>query len=116
MTTPAAPLILRGVRVELSESDKNLIARKAARLARHEPEILRIRIDVERTGHPHRFDFVAKGHLELPGPDLSASVTTDEPLKSVDLLIAKLDRMLRKRATAASVRRNTHTIRELAAV
>lgn len=110
-----ASLILRGVRVEFSESDKNLIARKVSRLSRHEPEILRIRLDVERTRNPHRVEFEAKGYIELPGPNLSASVSTDEPLKSVDLLIAKLDRMLRKRATAATVRRYAGNIRELTA-
>jgi putative sigma-54 modulation protein len=106
--------IIRGIHLGISDPMKNLIEAKADRLFRHEPQILRLRVDVERDhrGGPRRF--VAKGHIELPGPDLQASVITDDAYKSAHLLIDKLDRMLRKRTTALTKRRHEDDIRAYA--
>jgi putative sigma-54 modulation protein len=49
--------------------------------------------------------FAAKGRLIVPGPDVTATVETENAYKSLDLLIDKLDRMLRKRRTAVLRRR-----------
>ncbi len=99
---PAAgtKLLLRGVHVHLNDAMRRSMEAKAERLFRHEPTILRLRIDVERGPGGGAWLFRAKGHVEIYGPDLRASVTTEDAHKSVTLLIDKLDRMLRKRATA----------------
>lgn len=77
---------------------KAAINEKAARLLRHEPRIDRIRIDVEldktKTSKDH---FIAKGQIEIGGPDIVASVDSDDAYKSIDLLVDKLDGLLRKR-------------------
>ena len=93
-----AKLILRGIHLDLSDAMKASIQEKAGRLLRHEPRIDRIRIDVEldktKTSKDH---FIAKGQIEIFGPDLVASVDSDDAYKSVDLLVDKLDGLLRKR-------------------
>ena len=107
----SAKLILRGIHLELNDATKASIETKAERLFRHEPRIVRLRIDVERAHGGRVWLYTAKGHIEISGPDLKASVTTEDPQKSVSLLIDKLDRMIRRRATAINSRLHDGDIR-----
>jgi putative sigma-54 modulation protein len=105
---PADPrIIVRAKHFTLSDALQSAALEKAVRLLRHEDHIVRIRLDIEhdQTRNP-RHAFVAKGHIEIRGPDLIASVDSDEPQKSLDALIDKLDGMLRKRASAAKTKRH----------
>ncbi len=106
-------LILRGIHLELTEAMKAAIESKAERLFRHEARILRLRVDVECGYRAHTRVFTAKGRIEIAGPDLSAAVTTEDAYNSINLLIDKLDRLLRKRATSAIRRRSVGDIRML---
>lgn len=120
MTTVHTPdaetrLLIRGIRLGLNDSLKALIEAKAERLFRHEPRILRVRIDVEPDVRSRPPRFTAKGRVELAGPDLTASVATDAAPASITLLIDKLDRMLRKRTNNLLRRRSTGDIRAHAA-
>jgi putative sigma-54 modulation protein len=112
----AAQLLLRGIHLELDEATKTLLETKAGRLFRHEPRILRVRIDVAREARGRTRVFTARGRVELAGPDLSASVTADLAPVSITLLIDKLDRMLRKRTTHLLRRRTSDDIRAHAAL
>ena len=107
LPTVAAKVILRGIHLDLTDATRASIETKTERLFRHEPQILRLRIDVERSHGGGAWLFTAKGHIEIGGPDLQASVTTENAYKSVNLLIDKLDRMLRKRAIARRADRFT---------
>jgi putative sigma-54 modulation protein len=107
----SAKLILRGIHLNLNEATKKSIEAKVERLFRHEPRILRLRIDVERAHAGGTWMFAARGHIEISGPDLRASVTTEDAHKSVNLLIDKLDRMIRRRTTAINRRRRGEDIR-----
>ena len=105
--TIGAKVILRGIHITLTDAMKATFAEKAARLLRHEPRIDRIRIDLEidktKTAKDH---FIAKGHIEISGPDLNASVDSDDAYKSVDLLVDKLDGLLRKRHSEQKEKRH----------
>lgn len=94
-----AKLILRGLHLSLTDAMKSALETKALRLFRHEPRILRLRIDVEREFCGGLRRFVAKGRVEIAGPDLTAAVPHDDAYTAINLLIAKLDRMLRKRTS-----------------
>ena len=120
MTTVHTPdaetrLLIRGIRLGLNDTVKAFIEAKAERLFRHEPRILRVRIDVEPDVRSRTPRFTAKGRVELAGPDLTASVATDSAPASITLLIDKLDRMLRKRTNNLLRRRTTGDIRAHAA-
>jgi putative sigma-54 modulation protein len=108
-------LILRGIHIELTDAMKAALQTKAERLFRHEPDILRVRIDVEPDWHNRQRVFTAKGRIEIAGPDLSAAVTTGDAYDSANLLIDKLDRMLRRRTTGVIRQRTTDDIRAHAA-
>lgn len=104
-------LILRGIRVSLTAAMKAALESKAARLFRHDPRILRLRIDVDRDVRGRTRVFVAKGRVEIAGPDLTASVTHDDAYVAMTLLIDKLDRMRRRRTSGALRRRTSDDIR-----
>jgi putative sigma-54 modulation protein len=106
-----AKLILRGIHLDLNDATKATVETKAERLFRHQPRILRLRIEVERAHGGGTWLFTAKGHIEISGPDLQASVTTEDAHKSVNLLFDKLDRMLRKRTTGIVRQRTADDIR-----
>ncbi len=107
-----AKLILRGIHLSLTDAMRTALETKAERIFRHEPRILRLRIDVERDLRKGGRAFVAKGHIEIAGPDITASVAMDDAYAAINLLIDKLDRMLRKRTTNRMRRRATEDIRE----
>ena len=104
-------LILRGIHIGLTNAMKTALENKAERLFRHEPDILRLRVDVERDLRGRTRVFRARGRIEIAGPDLTAAVTTEDAYTSINLLIDKLDRMLRKRMTVVKRRRTTDDIR-----
>lgn len=93
-------LILRGIHLSLTEAMKTALATKAEKLFRHEPRMVRLRIDVERDMSGRTRAFIAKGRIEIAGPDMTASVRMEDAYAAINLLIDKLDRMLRKRNTS----------------
>ncbi|MCR6657020.1 MAG: ribosome-associated translation inhibitor RaiA [Opitutus sp.] len=107
----SSKLVLRGIHVDLTEAMKASLTTKAERLFRHEPGILRLRIDVGVDNTLSRRRFVAKGYVDIAGPDLAASTYHDDAYAAMSLLITKLDRMLRKRATAHRRTRHRDDIR-----
>lgn len=59
---------------------------------------MRIRVELECDAKEEvATRFKAKGHIEINGPDMNATVQSDECHKAVSLLVDKLDRMLGKR-------------------
>lgn len=104
---PASKLIVRGVHLDLTEALRQAVATKAERLLRHNDYIVRIRIDLEldKTKDVNH-KFIAKGHIEIGGPDLIASVASEDCYKSIDLLVDKLDRLLERRHGIRKDKRN----------
>jgi len=90
-------LIVSGIHLDLTPSLKYFVREKAERLFRHEERIVRVRVELECDRQEVAARFKAKGHIELRGPDMNAVVQSDECHKAVDLLVDKLNRMLRRR-------------------
>ena len=109
----ANEVIVSGIHLDLTPSLKTFVQDKADRLFRHEERIIRLRFELEcdpQQDISHRF--TAKGHIEINGPDMNASVSSDECHKAVALLIDKLDRMLRRRHRFFKVKRHRNTVIE----
>ena len=99
-------VILKGVHLDLTESLKSIANEKVSRLFRHEERIVRIRVELEYDKtRPKEKEFLAKGHIEIQGPSLNATVATEDCLKSLDQLVDKLDRMIRRRSRLRRVKR-----------
>jgi putative sigma-54 modulation protein len=109
--TDSPKLIISGIHLWITDAMKATLRTKAERLFRHEPRILRLRIDVEHDLHGRLRVFTAKGRVEIAGPDLSAAVTAADAYVAINRLIARLDRMLRTRTSALLRRRSTGDIR-----
>lgn len=110
-------LILSGIHLDLTPSLKQFVEEKTDRLFRHEERIIRLRVELEcdsKQDVAHRF--TAKGHIEIHGPDMNASVSTDECHKAVALLVDKLDRMLNRRSQLKKAKRHqsVHPMSEMA--
>ena len=95
--TLAAKVIVRGIHLELTSALRAHAASVAERLLRHNEHLIRVRLDIE-LDHTRAVgdQFIAKGHLEIRGPDLIARVASDDAYKSLDLLADKLDGNLRR--------------------
>jgi putative sigma-54 modulation protein len=100
-------LIVSGIHLELTEGLKQTVRDKVAKLLRHQPRIVRVRVDLEYDRMKSRdAQFVAKGRIEIGGPDLLAAAASDDAYKAIDQLVALLDRSLRKRHDARKEKRN----------
>lgn len=100
-------LIVSGIHLELTDALKQIVRDKVARLLRHEPRIVRVRIDLEMDKtRAHGSQFIAKGHIEIGGPDLLASVASEDAYKSIDALVDKLDGSLRRRHSELKEKRH----------
>jgi putative sigma-54 modulation protein len=100
-------ILVRGIHLTLTPALRTAVFEKCARLLRHEDHLVRIRIDLEHDQTKHdQARFVAKGRIEISGPDLIAALDSDDAYKSLDLLIDRLDRMLRERSRSRADRRN----------
>jgi putative sigma-54 modulation protein len=100
-------IIIRGIHVSLTPALIAAIETKAEKLLHHQSHIVRVRVDFEhdQTKAPDE-RFVTKGHIEIDGPDLIASATADDGYKSIDLLMAKLEELLRRRHQKRANTRN----------
>jgi putative sigma-54 modulation protein len=100
-------ILVRGIRLQITPITHETALTKGARLLRHHSDLLRVRFDLEfdRTKDVNA-QFIAKGRIEIPGPDLIASVASEDIMKSLALLVDKLDRMLRERTRTKVDHRN----------
>jgi len=100
-------LILSGIHLELTGAMKENVQMKMERLFKHEERIIRLRVELERaSSKDHNGEFVAKGHIVLTGPEIIVSVASEDLYKSIDLLVDKLDRKLRRRSRLLKVKRH----------
>lgn len=107
-------IIISGVHLDLTESLKRMVNEKAQRLFNHEDRIIRLRVELENMvnkGDGKRQEFIAKGHIEIHGPPMVVSAASDDLYKSIDQMVNKLDRKLRRRSRLHKVKRKqTHAI------
>ena len=105
-------IIISGVHMELTEALKTIVNSKIEKLFKHEASIICVRVELicdVKKGTKEQF--TAKGHIEINGPNLIVSETTEDLYKSLDRMINKLDRKLRRRARLVRVKRkHTHGI------
>ncbi len=90
-------IIISGQNLELTEALKSEVYAKMDKLFKHQERIVRLRVDLAYSpNRHHENEFVAKGHIEIVGPDMIITVATDDMYKSIDELAEKLDRKIRR--------------------
>lgn len=98
-------IIISGHNLDLTEALKQMVIEKLSKLFEHENHIIRIRVELGTEQGTSNKEYQAKGMIQIKGPDLIANVTSDDLYKSIDLLEAKLDRMLRRRSRIRVLKR-----------
>jgi putative sigma-54 modulation protein len=111
-------VIVSGIHLDLTPSLKTFVREKAGRLFRHEERIVRVRVELECDRSPAAgMQFKAKGHIAIQGPDMNATVQSEDCYKAISMLIDKLDRMLQRRHQLHRVKRNhPHPVEVAAAI
>jgi len=108
-------LIISGLHLDLTDALKNIVSEKMLKIFKHEENIIRARIELDQDSRSssHENQFTAKGHLELKGTTITISSSSDNLYKSIDNLIEKLDRGLRRRARLHRVKRKQSSLHDL---
>ncbi|NBX02270.1 ribosome-associated translation inhibitor RaiA [bacterium] len=102
-----APIVISGVHIELTDAIKATVHAKVEKLLRHNPRIIRVHVELVHTHiRDHSREFGAQIRLELPGPDIIVREESDDLYKSIDLLIDKVDRQIRRRHRLDKEKRN----------
>ena len=98
---------ITGINLELTEALKNYVNEKAAKLFEHNDRIIRANFDLEYipTKAPEQ-SFVAKSTIEIAGPNIVLSVTSAYLYKSIDELMDKLIRQIRRAHRLEKEKRN----------
>lgn len=112
-TTIQHDVIISGLNMELTDAIKNVVHEKVEKLFEHDDQIIRMRVELEYDPHPktHEKEFIAKGQLEVRGNDHIVHAETDNLYKSIDEMVNKLDRMIRRRSRLQKAKiRNVHAI------
>jgi len=105
-------VIISGNNVELTEALRDAVLSKFGRLFSHESGIIRIRVELtcDKTRSAVEQN-VARGLIEIKGNDMVVSVASADIYKSIDLLVDKLDRKLRRHSRLIIVKRKqTHEV------
>jgi len=102
-----ASVVVSGVHMDLTEPLKSYVTAKAERLFRHNPRILRVAFElIHDRARDHAAEYAAQARIEVAGPDIVLRVASEDLYKSIDLLIDKLDRSLRRRHRLEKVKRH----------
>lgn len=109
---PNPDVIITGRHIDLTDSLKHIVHEKAEKLFNHDDQIIRFRVELEYNQNvTNHKEFIAKGHIEMRGPGLNVTAETEDLYKSVDEMVNKLDRMLRRKHRLSKVKRkDTHSV------
>ena len=100
-------LIMSGENLELTNSIKQFIIEKSEKLFYHNEKIIRMRVEVKYDQHKssHQKEYLAKGHLEVKGNAHNVTEASNDLYKSIDQMVLKLDRMMRRRSRLERTKR-----------
>ncbi|MBL63250.1 MAG: ribosomal subunit interface protein [Opitutae bacterium] len=111
-------VILSGLHMNLTDALKATVMEKTERLFKHEEHIMRVRVELESKtcSNTHKDRYVAKGYLELRGSSIIMTDASNDLYKSIDRLVDKLDRGLRRRSRLKVVKRKQSLLSETIAL
>ena len=100
-------VIVSGIHMDLTPAIKNIVYEKVEKLFKHEENIIRLQIELEycTANNSQQNRYMAKGHIEIRRKPIIVSTASDDLYKSIDDLVQKLDRQLRRRSRMRTVRR-----------
>lgn len=98
-------VIISGNHLDLTPALKNMVYQKVEKLFVHEERIIRLRIELSSISRNKKNEtFAAKGIIEIHGSDIVVNAETEDLYKSIDEMVEKLTRGLRRRSRLRKVK------------
>ena len=104
---------INDLKIEFIHIDKkrmygSTLKKKCQKLLDHSESIIDLRVELIKDSHSrsHKNEFIAKGHLNFKGKHSVVSSASNDMLKSIDLLIHKMDRVLRRKSRIEKFKRH----------
>ncbi len=98
-------VIISGHHLDLTEALKNMVYQKVEKLFVHEEQIIRLRVELSfNPNKAHQNEYQAKGHIVINRNDIILSAQSDDLYKSIDDLVIKLTRAIRRRSRLKKVK------------
>jgi len=100
-------IIISGNNMELTQALKDDVTNKMSKIFTHDERIIRLRIELEYSPNKSKQnEFIAKGRIEITGPDMIVSAKSDDMYKSIDELVVMLARKVRRRHRLSRIKRS----------
>ena len=100
-------ILIQADGLTLTESMRDAVEEKIARVEQFAPRALRARVRLRRaSAHPSQAQFVARVLVEVPGDDVSAEQIGPDPLLALDIVAEKIEGRLRKLKDSRITRRH----------
>ena len=96
---------------ELSESFRDHVEEKLARLEKHDHRVIRVELEVEKARHPNRANRAVRVELTAfsKGPVVRAEAAAEDKLGALDLALDRMVAQMRRAADRRRVHRGRHT-------
>ena len=96
-----------GIRFQVSDNVSNVIQFKCEKLLKHQKLINGLRFELQKNfcSSKNDYNYIATGHMEIKGRTSVFHAESDSVYKSIDDLINKLDRSIRRDARAIKKQR-----------
>jgi putative sigma-54 modulation protein len=106
-------IIIEGIHFDINADHKSLVLSKCEKLLNHDCNIISLRIELIKDLHSasHFKEYIAKGHMQIKGKTITASSKSEQMYKSIDLLVNKLDRSLRRRSRIQKFKRHLNVFK-----
>jgi ribosomal subunit interface protein len=103
--------VLNSRHCELSDSFRDHVEEKLARLEKHDHRVIRVEVEVEKERNPRQADRAVRVELTAfsKGPVVRAEAAAEDKLAALDLALDRMAAQMRRAADRRRVHRGRHT-------
>jgi len=100
-------IIISSIHFHINDGHKHHIHNKCEKLFKHQKRIEFLQLELEKDLHSksHSKEYIAKGRMGLKGKITCLSASSDNMFESIDLLVDKFNRSLRKESRIRKFKR-----------
>ena len=104
-------IVLNSRQCELSQSFRDHVEEKLARLEKHDHRVIRVEVEVEKERNPRQSDRAVRVELTAfsKGPVVRAEAAAEDKLAALDLALDRMAGQMRRAADRRRVHRGRHT-------
>jgi ribosomal subunit interface protein len=104
-------IVLNSRHCELSDSFRDHVEEKLARLEKHDHRVIRVEVEVEKERNPRQSDRAVRVELTAfsKGPVVRAEAAAEDKMAALDMAIDRMAAQMRRAADRRRVHRGRHT-------